>query len=70
MLNKSYEWNTECESHHIKITCWYDFREEPIEGGGEVLVDNEIVGSWGLVVPEGKSLIVSITRVNDKIRYS
>jgi hypothetical protein len=28
MLNKSYEWNTEYESHHIKVTCWYDLREE------------------------------------------
>ena len=47
MFNKGYEWNTEYESHHIKVTSWYDFREETIEGGGEVLVDNEIVGSWG-----------------------
>ena len=69
MLNKSYEWNTEYESHHIKVTEWYDFREEPFKGGGEVLVDNEIVGSWGLVMPEGKKPIVSITRVNDKIRF-
>ena len=43
--------NTEYESHHIKVTCWYDFSDEHIKGGGEVLVDNEIVGSWGLVIP-------------------
>jgi hypothetical protein len=69
MLNKSYEWNTEYESHHIKVTCWYDLREEPFKGGGKVLVDNAIVGSWGLVIPEAKKPIVSITRVNDKIRF-
>ena len=32
-------------------------------------MDNEIVGSWGLVIPEGKKPIVSITRVNDRIRF-
>tara|TARA_B100000768_G_scaffold64066_1_gene61857 strand:+ start:334 stop:693 length:360 start_codon:yes stop_codon:yes gene_type:complete len=69
MLNKNYEWNTEYESHHIKVTCWYDLSGEHLKGGGEVLVDNEIVGSWGLVIPEGKKPIVSITRVNDRIRF-
>ena len=69
MLNKSYEWNTEYEPHHIKVTCWYDLSEEPFKGGGEVIVDNEIVGGWGAVLTEGDNPIVSVNRINDKIRF-
>ena len=69
MIQKKYEWNIEYESHHIKVTCWYDYREEPFKGGGELLVDEEIIDSWGLLIPEGDKPIVSVNRVNDKIRF-
>ena len=32
-------------------------------------MDNEIVGSWGAVLAEGDKPIVSVNRVNDKIRF-
>ena len=69
MLQKNYEWNVEYESHQIKIISWYDLREEPFKGGGEVSVDSAIVGSWGLIIPEPDTPIVTANRINDKIRF-
>jgi hypothetical protein len=69
MLQKNYEWDVQHESHHIKVTSWYDLREEPFKGGGEASVDNEVVGSWGLVIPEPNTPILSAQRINDEIRF-
>lgn len=68
MLKKNYEWKVIYGSHRIRVTTWYDFTVQPYQGGGELLVDNKTVRTWGLMIPQPSKPFVRVTELSDTIK--
>ena len=68
MSKKSLVWSIKYKSHQIEIKSKYDFTLNPPTGSGNLLVDNNSISSWGLLLPLPNKPFVCVSDISEEIQ--
>ena len=68
MSKKSLVWSIKYKSHQIEIKNKYDFTVNPPTGNGNLLVDNNSISSWGLLLPLPNKPFVCVSDISEEIQ--
>ena len=68
MSKKSLVWSIKYKSHQIEIKNKYDFTVNPPTGSGNLLVDNNSISSWGLLLPLPNKPFVCVSDISEEIQ--